>query len=361
MNGQPTRRDVAWRIVLAFLALTAWAGPRAAVAADVTDLAGREVVLPGQVRRVACLDVLCYQKLFMLGQSGKAVLMYFTDAPWMRFTNPAVESIPMIEGEPNLEDLIARKVDVAFFAYDTRRMAAKLADIGIPGVVSQPQGRRADTASGFVEEIKRSVLVYGEVLGGEALARAREWCDYFDSRVGYVTSRTAAIPAAARPRVYYLRGPTALHTQGRSGDTFWYGEMAGGDMVVKNDSLAVKGPVSMEKIIAWNPQVVVVGRQYPLDLVLADARWGNVSAVKGGRVYPVPSGVFYWDGGLEGVLLMEYLAKKLHPELFEDLDLAAEVKDFYARFYRCALTDAQAAALLAGLSPDGTRQKLYNN
>ena len=132
-------------------------------------------------------------------------------------------------------------------------------------------------------------------------------------------------------------------------------------MVVKNDRLAVKGPVSMEKIIEWNPEVVVVGRQYPLDMVLADDRWRNVSAVKSGRVYPVPSGVFYWDGGLEGVLLMEYLAKKLHPELFEDLDLSAELKEFYARFYRCALSDEQAAKLLAGLSPDGKRQKLYNN
>ena len=55
------------------------------------------------------------------------------------------------------------------------------------------------------------------------------------------------------------------------------------------------------------------------------------------------------------------LAKKLHPELFEDLDLSAELKEFYARFYRCALSDEQAAKLLAGLSPDGKRQKLYNN
>jgi iron complex transport system substrate-binding protein len=327
----------------------------------VTDLAGREVAVPREINNIACLDVLCYQKLFMLGQSAKAVVMYFTDAPWMAITNPDMAKIPKIEGNPSLEELLLSKVDVAFFAYDTRRMAGKLASVGIPGVVSQPQGLRADTLGGFLDQTKRSVMVYGQVLGGEALERAKDWCDYLDERVRYVSSRTARIPENQRPKVYYLRGPTALHTQGRNGDTFWYGELAGADMLAKNYRLAAMGPVSMEQIIEWNPDVILVGRQYPLDMVLKDPRWRTISAVKSAKVYPLPSGVFYWDGGLEEVLLMQYLAKTLHPDLFADLDLVAEVRSFYSRFYRYPLSEDQARNLLAGLSPDGSRFKLYNN
>lgn len=327
----------------------------------VVDMAGRTVEIPAEVRKAACLDVLCYQKLLMLGVSDRAVMMYFTDAPWMPVADPNLERIPKIEGEPNLEDLLESGADVAFFAYDAKRTAKKLASIDVPGVVSQPQGKRARDIAGFVEETRRSVLLYGEVMGGEALLQAKAWCDYFDARVRYVTARTGPIPENRRPRVFYLRGPTSNHTQGVSGDTFWYGELAGGDMVVKNDTLAVKGPVSMEKIIEWNPDFVLVGRRYPVDMVLKDSRWSNTNAVKTGGVQPCPSGVFYWDGGLEGVLLMEWLAKKLHPDLFEDLDLVAEVKDFYLRFYRCALSDEQAGKLVAGLGPDGVRRRLYNN
>lgn len=358
------RRVLALALALAGLAgplALAGEGPSAGGAASLVDMAGRQVVLPRQARRVACLDVLCYQKLFMLGASGQIAIMYFTDAPWMAVTNPAVQDIPMIHGEPSLEDLLLRRVDLAFFAYDTRRMIKKLASIGIPGLVSQPQGLRPLGIASFVEETKRAVLVYGQALGGPALRRARQWCAYFDDRVRYVTSRTAPLPASQRPRAFYLRGPTALHTQGRSGDTFWYGEMAGANMVVKNDILAVKGPVSMENIIAWDPEVVLVGRRYPVSMVLDDARWRNISAVRSRRVYPLPSGVFYWDGGLEGVLLMQYLAKKLHPALFADLDLPKEVQTYYARFYGYALSDQQVTRLLDGLGPDGTRHRLYNN
>lgn len=333
-------------------------GPRALV----VDMAGHTVAVPGEARRPACLDVLGYQKLFMLGVGDKAALIYFTDAPWMRITNPGYDRIPTTEGEPNLEELILRKVDVAFFAYNIKRMAKKLDDLGIPGLVSQPRAVRGQTRAAFLAQTKRAVLLFGQVMGARASARAREWCAYLDDRVRYVTARTDALPAARRPRVYYLRGPTALHTSlGRNGCIYWFGEMAGADMVIKNEDGEARGPVSMESIIAWDPEVVLVGRQYPLDMVLGDSRWRNVSAVRHGRVYPLPSGVFYWDGGLECVLLMEYMAKTLHPELFADLDLTAEFKEFFARFYHYRLTDDQAAKLLAGLAPDGTRRKLYNN
>ncbi len=328
---------------------------------SVVDLAGRKVSLPEKVRKVACLDVLCYQKLFALGVSDKVALMYFTDAPWMKALNPGVTKVAQTFGAPNIEDLLLRHVDLAFFAYDTALTAKKLDSVGIRGVVSQPQGLRAQTIDDFVKQIKQSVLIYGEVMAGEALVRARQWCAYFQSRVDYVTSRINSFPDSPRPRVYYVRGPTAMHTQGRSGDTFWYGKMAGGDMVVKNDVLAAKGPVSMEKIIEWDPEVVLIGRQYPAEIVLKDSRWRNISAVRNHRVYLMPNGVFYWDGGLEGVLLMEFLAKKLHPELFPDLDMAAELKKFYSQFYRFALSDDQIRRMLAGLDPQGTRLAIFNN
>ena len=41
-----------------------------------------------------------------------------------------------------------------------------------------------------------------------------------------------------------------------------------------------------------------------------------------------------------------WLAKVLHPDLFADLDLAAEVKEYYSIFYDYELTDEQAADLL---------------
>ena len=71
------------------LAIAATALPGDARAADaparrtVIDMTGRSVELPRKVERVACLEVLCYQKLFMLGAASRAVVMTKTSAPWM--------------------------------------------------------------------------------------------------------------------------------------------------------------------------------------------------------------------------------------------------------------------------------------
>lgn len=111
----------------------------------------------------------------------------------------------------------------------------------------------------------------------------------------------------------------------------------------------------------WNPDVILVGRQYSLDLALKDERFAEIAAVKNGRVYSSPEGVFYWDGGPESVLLMLYVAKLLYPDRFADLDVAAEVKNYYTRFYGYQLSDGEVALLLRGQSPDGRRINPANN
>ena len=119
--------------------------------------------------------------------------------------------------------------------------------------------------------------------------------------------------------------------------------------------------MDVEDLIAWNPEVIFVGRQYPLSIVLEDRRLQNVSAVKNRRVYVLPDGVFYWDGGPEAMLMAEYLAKKLYPTLFPDLDAAREVQDYYRKFYNYDLTADETDKLLNGLSPEGTRENTHNN
>jgi iron complex transport system substrate-binding protein len=107
--------------------------------------------------------------------------------------------------------------------------------------------------------------------------------------------------------------------------------------------------------------MIIVGRQYPVALVTDDPRWRHVSAVRNGYVHPSPAGVFYWDGGPESALMMLFIAKTLYPETFADLDMIAEIKSFYARFYRFVLTDAQAQKILLGQSPEGSRFMTVNN
>ena len=326
----------------------------------VTDMAGRRVEIPDTVSRVACLEVLCYPRMLMLGAEDRVVQMYETAAPWMRITNPKVAATPKFTGAPNAEDLLARGTQVAFFRYTPEQTLAQLQGMGIPALLSQPT-REAETLTQYLDDSKRMVRLFGEVLGGEAEHRAEDWCAYFDERIRFVSDRVTRVPAADRVRVYYVRGPEALSTQGRNGYATWAGIVAGARMVVREADLSGKGAVSMEDVLRWDPQVILVGRQYPLEVVTADPRWRDISAVRRGRVVPVPNGVFYWDGGPEQVLLIQFMAKLLYPDLFRDFDMAAEIKAYYARFYRAHLSDSDIAKLLDGRSPDGSRFNPANN
>jgi iron complex transport system substrate-binding protein len=326
----------------------------------VIDPAGHQVSVPTPVKRVACLTGACYEKVFLLGQADKIVSRVATFPPWMVQTNIKAKDIPT-SPNPNAEDLVKQRVQVAF-SFDRPQQLAALAAAGITAVVpAAPVAGEdgTDDEATFTQAVRREVRFYGAVLGAEATAEA--WCADYDRRLGYVAERIATVPIKDRPRVYYLRGPDALTTHGRDSNMRWYGEMAGGDMGLARRASPGITRLSMEEVVQWNPQVIFVGRQYATDLVTKDPRWQDIDAVKNGRVYTIPDGVFFWDSSSEGILLLEFMAKILHPALFPDLNLANETKDYYATFYHYTLSDGEVANLLRGNGPDGRRSNPAGN
>ena len=355
------------RFILWFAPLLVFfAADAAEVARTVVDMTGKAVRISGEVKKIACLEVLCYEKIFLLGAADRIETMTRTNAPWMHATNPAVAAIQKLHSEPNIEELLQRRVDVAFrtLHYPHSGTIGHLVDAGVPVLVSQPVG--APSLEEFIESRKRMLRLFARVLGPEFAPRAEAWCDYFDSKVAYVRARTRDIPEHSRIRLYHVRGPAVTRTHGARGwgQAYWYGVLAGARMVGENEERLPGGgfaDVSLEALLAWNPQVINIGRMYPARAIVEDPRLARIEAVRTGRVYELPEGVFYWDCSTEGVLLMLYLAKQLYPERFPDLDLRREIREYYARFYRHALSDRELALMLAGKGPDGRRFNDMNN
>ncbi|HTH40730.1 MAG TPA: ABC transporter substrate-binding protein [Rhodocyclaceae bacterium] len=350
-------------VLLATLAMGAvHAGTEATSVRTITDATGRTVVIPARVERIGCLTGASFEKAALVGAADKVVVRQATFPPWMAQVFPRVATVPTIQDSrnPNIEELLRLKLDALFF-WDDPEKAARLAGYGIAVVFPQPEHQPVSSADAFLTRFKAEVDVYGRVLGGPAVDLARSWSDYVDRRVRYVRERLARLRPEQRPRTYYLRGPDALTTQGADQSISWLGELAGADMVVRHDEVKGIARISMEQVLVWNPEVIFVGRQYSPELVLKDPRWQRVAAVRNGRVYAVPDGVFFWDSSSEGILLLQFLAGKLHPELFPDLDLGKEVRDYYARFYRYRLNGRELDLLLAGQGPDGQRRNGMNN
>ncbi|MNL63873.1 Periplasmic binding protein [compost metagenome] len=94
----------------------------------------------------------------------------------------------------------------------------------------------------------------------------------------------------------------------------------------------------MEQIIAWNPQVIFVQDRYPsvVDEIKNSSQWQVIDAVKNHRVYLMPDYAKAWGYPMpEAMGIGElWMAKKLYPEKFKDIDMHKVADDWYQRFYR---------------------------
>ncbi len=100
-----------------------------------------------------------------------------------------------------------------------------------------------------------------------AKKRAKQYCEYLDEVIDRVTTVTSKIDESEKPKVYYIRGPEVTSTHGKYSNTRWYVEMAGGNMLSKELEPAI-APVDIEQIVAWDPDIIMMGRLGSTDPVV---------------------------------------------------------------------------------------------
>jgi len=318
---------------------------------QVTDITGRIVTIPSRVSRVADPWHANNGMVLMMGAADKivATTLQARRQPWFRKLFPRIEQVPAAfdeAGDVNIETLISTRPEVVLMAYGgtVPRWKTTADAYGIP-VFMMPNTSLAD--------LKTTARMTGDVLGPRESARAAEWIRYFDDNIRRVTAVTSRIPASERPRVLHTATGTILTIDGVKTVIDDWITVAGGvnaATVVSNAR-----PVGMEQIAAWNPDVIIVGtapNEENRRAILKDPRWSQIKAVRTGRVYVNPTGVYLWDRhSAEAALQVLWAAKTLHPTRFPDLDLEKETKAFYAKFFNHTLMDAEYDTLMRATAP----------
>ena len=324
------------------------AAPHVARAQTLTDSAGRAIAVPAKVERV-----------FPAGPP--AAIAHYTLQPksllgWPRANRPAELAYldPEVGSRPelgrltgrgnttNLEVLLQLRPDVIIDIGSTARTFAETADR-----VQAQTGVPYALLDGRFAAISESYRLHGRLVG--ETARAEELARYADDLLRLCRSRVATVPQEKRPRVYYARGPRGLETGLGGSINVETIEFLG----AANVAGGVRGglsAVSLEQVLAWDPEVIVTIDQDFAASVRRDPSWAGVRAVREGRVHLSPKLPFGWVdfppavNRLPGLL---WLGKLLYPDLFPE-DLAAVTRDFYGRFYHRTPTDEQVAAVLEG-------------
>lgn len=341
---------IAIRILVA--AVLAVALATAASARTVIDSAGRHVEIPDTVKRVVAAGPPAQVALYTLSRDKLIGLVRpFSDAqrafiPDKYATLPISGSING-HGADNIDIIKRLKPDVIVDIGDVTPRYAEAADViqkqlGIPCLLLD--GTLAKTA----ETYHTLGIVLNEHQRAETLARSAT--TLLDS----VQHSLNGLPTYQRPWVYYGRGKDGL-TTGMAGSINLETISAAGGINM-GDTLGDGGlkPITADRLLNWNPNVIVAQEREFHDSLLNDDKWHTLRAVAAKRVYLSPGLPFGWmeePPSVNRLLGVRWLAALLYPDRFAN-DLRPIVRTFYKTFYLVDLNDRQIDGLLSPVAND---------
>ncbi|MEG2441149.1 MAG: ABC transporter substrate-binding protein [Acetivibrio sp.] len=322
----------------------------------VTDHAGKEVLVPNEINRIVILDITPLPSVYcmMVGDAKKIVGM--TPASknvamhsLLQTIAPELSTVEtdFAAGETiNSEELLALNPDIIFYRMETQADVDVISKLPIPAVAfstSVFEGNTIDTLNGWVQ-------LLADVFQDKNInERADKIIQAGKDAEKMIKDRVAAMPEKDRTKSLVIHNYDESGIKA-GGTTFarYYLETVG----AMNVGSSIKGlfePVNLEQIYEWNPDVIFLNsfsKFSPEDFYNNKAMegddWSGVSAVKNQRVYKYPIGMYYWfPPSSDAPLSLQWTAKSLYPELFEDIDMQEVTKKYYKEFYGIDLTKEQ--------------------
>lgn len=318
---------------------------------QIVDQIGRTVTIPDKVERTVVLQHQTLNLLVQLDATDKVVGVMSNWKQQLGYgyaqLAPSLEKTPKVGDLTSFdaESLVKLQPQVVFVTnYAPKEMIDKISALGIPVVAISLRKEVNDDKStlnptlqneeqAYNEGLKEGILLIGDIVNKSENAQALV-NDTFKQRE-QVSQRLQDIPKEQRVRAY-MANPD-LTTYGSGKYTGLMMEHAGAFNVAAS---TVKGykQVSLEQVIAWDPEVIFIQDRYPqvVDEIKQDTRWQVISAVKNNRIYLMPEYAKAWGFPMpEAMAIGElWMAKKLYPEKFSDIDIQKAANDWYQKFYR---------------------------
>jgi len=338
-----------WRAMLLVLVLLglAWSPGQAGETPStdrrlVTDMCGRQVSVPAHITRIVTAEGTpsVNSTLFALGKgdlivNGLPSTMRGSHWKYQLLFAPQLADLPAVSAHgvswvPNLEVLQSIPHDVAMVV--TPAMAQLLTERGFTAVC---------LGWGNPVTMLGSIRFLGDIL--ECPAQSQAFLDYYQSVIDRVAKRMADVPPDQRRTVLYLRteGPTSSST---IRDLVAH---AGGRYAAPPDVPLPELHPNAERMLGWDPEVLLVMDPAGVQQVLADPRLSTLQAVKNKHVYAVPTGALAWSHpSPERALGILWMAKRFYPDRFADVDMMQEAHAFYLRFFGKDLTKEQLADIM---------------
>lgn len=363
---------VSRRTVLSLMAAAAAAAVSPIAAAEqkgsrpgtriVVDDNGDKVEVPEKIERVVVTNIL---------PLASAVAVYLNDGSRIVGMHPASYSAAkngllgelypevlkadtgFIQGASlNIEALMALRPDVVLVNAPDRRMIDMIRGAGLAAFGISPSKWHYDVIETHNRWMQSLAQLFPEAKGkGELIEKkSREIAKM-------VADRTKDLPREERARILFIfrYDAKSLVTSGKNFFGQYWCDAVGGINVAEgftaDNSNAVIG---MEEVYGYDPDVIFITNftaALPEDIYgskIGGDDWLPVKAVREKRVYKMPLGIYRsYTPSADTPLTLLWMAKRVYPERFKDVDLTTEVKKYYQTVFGVSLTEKQISRMFS--------------
>jgi len=277
--------------------------PRAGI--SFTDERGTTISLPGKARRIVSLSPELTEILFAAG-AGDAVVGVTTYCNYPAEATSRAKIGGFSAKTISVEAIVALKPDLVVGGLSAHgQLAPQLERAGL---------RFAAIPTRDFASVYASIELAGRIAGDEAKAGAIVAA--MKARVAAIRSRTASIPVADRPVVFWETWDEPLMSAGPGTFTGQIIEAAGARNCFA-DSTADWPVISFEALLARDPDYIMAadshGEALTPERLARRPGWNSLSAVKAGRIVFI-DGDISSRGGPRFVDAIESMARALYPD-----------------------------------------------
>lgn len=300
-----------------------------------TDMAGREVTLEAEPRRIVSGYYISSSACIALGLADRLVAVEDKSdkRPIYSLAAPQLIDLPNVGSAKafDLETCVAAEPDLVILPMKQKDTADALAELGIPAMLVLPESH--------AQIVEMFVLIGA---AANVTEQALALTSYYGVKLAEVANLTQALTDEERPVVYI--GGTSSYLTTAPGEMYQASliDAAGGVNAGRDLEGTSWTEISYEQLLAMDPDVIVIptnnfataAPEYTAEDVLSDPQLSEVTAVKNGAVYQMTTGFEAWDSPApSGILGTLWMLKTLHPELYGSEQFVADAQDFYQTFY----------------------------
>ena len=325
----------------------------------ITDHADRTVTVPTDPKNVVVLDIYPIPSVLTVFLNSAEPLKAIAPVSMNAAKNGILSELypeilnartDILDGDDvNIEALAAMEPDLVIYTASNKKIQEKLENAGLTAVGMSPTKWNYDAIRTYDEWISLLSQIFPSARKDEEVS------EYSTKIYDMIQEKTKDIPENERKRILFLfqYNDKTMITSGSSFFGQWWCDAVGAvnvaNGVTADNSNAV---ITMEQVYEWNPDMIVITNFTPTqpdDLynnTVGSDDWSTVKAVQNHEVYKMPLGTYRtYTPGVDTPMTLQWLAQKAYPEIFGDIDLAEEVREYYNKLYGITVTDEQIEAM----------------